>query len=395
MIVICHFDADPRSVALAHAYWGRSEKPGWERKVKDVEKDFGIAAGLTVKEVNRIAHARVVDRRCSTCGQPLFVRTRNDYESIVRNLTPPDSAALRPVQCRDCWTTTLEAHLAATRAEKAAQQQRVAQWIADTEDRLGVRDYADISARHAFLLGGLLLHSGQAWKNPHLAPWNSFKVPLCAHMANIEQTFKELWREGWLIPNPALSGAGAWISDKGELNADWRLVSWKLPADLNDRSPEQLMALMQRAVSAAQPTQLREIWLSVCLDEFRAHFEFCQNRWRFGGEGWSDVVNWNYQQLLMVCSLGRAKSITWRSFNYLGGVLQRKEKPASHVFNMAAGNLLRAYDRYQTNGWTINSWKRLPVSKEPVYTSHLFDHVLGGGNASYDELTGEQFVDGQ
>lgn len=81
----------------------------------------------------------------------------------------------------------------------------------------------------------------------------------------------------------------------------------------------------------------------------------------------------------------------WKSFTDLFVALKKGKMTSPHAYNSIPSSFQRKFDHYQAQGWRFTNMHRRGQANEPIYTGHLFDRVLGGGNHFYNTLTGNMF----
>ena len=246
--------------------------------------------------------------------------------------------------------------------------------------------------RDAFLLEGMLSYAGDAWRGSILDGWERHQLLLCSDLDECRSVYEELYRSGWLSPSPN-SPLDAFTVEAGDVvGIDALRVNWTLAADLNGEPYEAILTAATNVLRGANAAELMPLWKWVSLCELHAHFNYCHKYWKFRSRGWTPTIESNLTRLLDGCSLGVAKSVMWKCFKHLAAELQKGSRPAAHTYNMLPSNFQRTYDHWCANGWPILPWQRR-VSAESVYTSLMFDRVLGGGTDFYNHLTGSGLVE--
>lgn len=393
MIKLEFLTDDERLVALATAYWALNDAGGWlHAKVSTLEAMFSVPRGRMHQYVGQACVAKSLEPYCSHCGASAIFNSRTEVESIKKRLQRSASPRFGWSRiCMECRAGAKAKQQAAHEAQLRANQAVLSAWLNQAECNRS-KDYRGMGLREAFLLEGLLSYAGDAWQGQLLDGWEQHQLQLCRDLDDCRNVYEELYLSGWLNPSPN-SPLDAFTIEAGDVvGFDVLRVNWTLASDLGGEPHEAILAAAANVLRQASAAELMPLWQWVSLCELRAHFSYCHEHWEFRSRGWTPTIDGNLARLLEVCSLGAAKSIMWKCFRYLASELHRGKRPAAHIYNMLPGSFQRTYDHWRANGWPIHPWERR-VSAEPVYTSLLFDRVLGGGTDFYNRLTGSGLVE--
>jgi hypothetical protein len=385
---------DEHLIALATAYWALDDAGGWlHPTVSTLEAMFSVPRGRMHQHVSRACVAKSLAPYCSECGACAIFNSRTEAESIKKRQQRSVSPRFgwSPV-CTDCRAGAKAKQRAANEAKLQAHHALISAWLNETERNQPSKDYRSMGLREAFLLEGMLSYGGEAWRGRLLDGWERHQSLLCSNLDDCRNVYGELYRSGWLSPSPN-SPLDAFTVEAGEVvGFDVLRVNWTLAADLGGEPSEAILAAAGNVRQQASAAELMPLWQWVSLCELRAQFNYCHEHWKFRSRGWTPTIESNLARLLDGCSLGVAKSVMWKCFKHLASELQKNMRPAAHTYNMLPGSFQRTYDHWRANGWPIQPWQRR-VSAESVYTSLLFDRVLGGGTDFYNHLTGSGLVD--
>jgi len=394
MIKLEFLTDDKHLIALATTYWALDDAGGWlAPKVSTLEAIFGVPRGRMHQYVSQACVAKSLEPYCSECGASAIFNSRTDAESIQKRLQRSVSPRFgwSPV-CTDCRAGAKAKQRAANEAKLQAHHALQSAWLNETERNQSPKDYHSMSLRDAFLLEGMLSYAGEAWRGRLLDGWERHQTLLCSDLDACRNVYGELYRSGWLNPSPN-SPLDAFTIEAGDVvEFDILRVNWTLAADLDGEPHDAILDAATNVLRQASAAELMPLWQWVSLCELRAHFNYCHKHWQFRSRGWTPTIESNLTRLLDGCSLGVAKSIMWKCFKHLASELHKGTRPAAHTYNMLPGSFQRTYDHWRANGWPIQPWQRR-VSAESVYTSLLFDRVLGGGTDFYNRQTGVGLVE--
>jgi hypothetical protein len=326
------------------------------------------------------------------CQVGLPIRSRAEYASIGYDIKRRRKSRFSQRTCEKC---ALEAYLKLKEKieqTRATNERRIASCLGQMEAGATPRDYNTISARHAFLLDGLLRYAGDSWREEHLDSWNQSRLHLCASKEDVESVYSELHSAGWIRPSPTSPIDAFNVDASGAVIADFLQVTWIVQPDLHGRPYSELLSIFESVQNSASRDELRAIWELVCLFELRAHFAFCKNRHFFECPGWTDGIRAALSNLLADCSLGHAKILIWRCRKSLKAQLEDGVYNAQRVCRMLPGSFQRAFDYGRSNGWPPTPWVDLrSFNSQTIYASHLFNRLLGGGQDLIDRVTGQSF----
>lgn len=384
---------DKNLVQLARDYWSRDENGSWTHDTRDLTARYGVPKGRLHEFVAKTCTATSTSFACPGCHTARAVESRSRYEALLREAKRVDRdprarwAALCPT-CRSAEEARRR-HEAAERDR--LKEQTIIAWLErESLDRPPV-SYASAPLLDAFLITGLLRYAGDAWQGDRLAAWDSYRPPLCATAADIVDVYAQLYTRGWITPSANSPLDAFTVDDSGNVRFSALRVNWTLAADMSGLPCDSMLEVAESILHEASSDELGELWYWVCLTELKGQFEYVHDRFQFRSNGWTPAVEKNLRQLLNECSLSRAKSVIFLCFNSLSARLKDKEYATWHVHKMIPGSFLRTFEHYRANGWAIKTVNRQSPAKEPIYTSHLFNRVLEGGNDLYDELTGQYF----
>lgn len=371
---------DEDLVALSKAYWALDEHENWQyAKVSSLEGIFSIPHGRVHHFVKQACVAKSLTSFCSICSAPATVKSRLDAEAIARRVN-------RTEVCSNCQYEEINKRQAARKAEIQARNEVVSAWLFDVGDSPPIKSYATMNLRHAFLLEGLISHTGDACRGREIDAWEKHQTPLCDDLEDCASVYQELYDSGLIFPNSNSPLDAFSVENNKVTSPDVLRVNWILATATEENQFEAISEATAAVLNQADATDLTSLWKWVCLCELRGHFNYCHKRWGFKSQGWTSSIEHNLTRLLQECSLGVAKTVMWISFKNLAAELHSGRFPHRRIYNMLPGKFLRTYFHWQANDWQLSPWIRRS-SRESIYTSLLFDQVLGGGTDFYNDLT--------
>lgn len=381
---------------LAEAYWALDDDGQWKSKVAAIERKFGVKQGQTKQQVAGICVAIATVHNCDTCSRPFHVRARADFEGAQKIAYRRARGFNADLVCARCEDEKYQAKLAAlvdeqnrmrlaAAAAARATDLKIENWLGSLANTPLERSYQSMTLREAFLLDGLLRYAGDAWHEHQLEAWSANRLELCDLEVDIRHVYRELHAAGWLMPHPNSPTGAFTLGSDDSVVVDELRVDWVVAADVDGLPYQSLLDFANAVQRHATSAELYAIWQWVGLCELRAHFATCYEECHFRSRGWTAAVHNSVIRLLDECSLGVAKTVMYKSFNYLAIQLQKRQRPAAHIYNMLPGNMLETADYWRSRGWQFKSWRPLSSS---IYSRHLFNRVMGGGEECYDKVTG-------
>ena len=380
-------------IALATAYWNMDDDGTWlHKKVSSLESMFDIPRGRVHQHANQACVAKSLAPYCSECGAPAIFNSRTEVESYKKELQRSTALGFGWNQvCTNCRADEKPKQQAAHEAALRARHDLVRSWLQKADSDHTAMNYRSMGLREAFMLQGLLSYAGDAWRGRELDGWEQHRMQLCGDIADCRSVYEDLYRAGWLKLSPN-SPLDAFALEEGDtVGFDCLRVNWTLAADQGGEPFEAILDVATDVLHRTDTAELMSLWQWVSLCELRSHFNYCHTHWKFRSRGWTPTIESNLVRLLNECSLGVAKSVIWKCFKHLAAELQKHSRPAAHTYNMLPSSFQRTYDHWRANGWPIHPWERR-VSTESVYTSLLFDRILGGGTDFYNRLTKSELV---
>jgi hypothetical protein len=394
MIRLEFLTEDENLIALATAYWAMDESGAWmHSKVSALESMFNVPRGRVHQYVRQASVTKSLTPYCSKCGAPATFNSRTDADSFKKRLqrsTHPRFGWNHA--CTDCVARARTEQQSAREAKQKAHNDLVHQWLRERGRDQQIKDYRSIGLREAFLLNGLLGYAGESWRGKELDSWESHRTQLCGDELDCCNVYEELYQSGWLSPSPNSPFDAFTFDADGTLSCDIGRVRWVLATDQGGAPFEAVLDAAADRLRQAGSAELVPLWRWVSLRELHSHFNYWHKQFNFRSRGWTPTIEGNLARLLEDCSLGVAKTVMHKSFKHLASELQKKKLTAAHVYNMLPGNFQRTLDHWRANGWHIHPWVRR-VSTEPIYTSLLFDRVLGGGTDFYNNLTSSRLIE--
>lgn len=394
MIKLEFLTDDESLIALATVYWAMDDTGAWlHKKVSTVETMFNVPRGRLHQYVSQACVAKSLAPYCSACSAPAIFNSRTDAESYRKRLQRSHHPRVgwAPI-CMDCRANERAKEQAAHEAKLRAHHDAVRDWLSDRGRYPQMKDYRSIGLREAFLLTGLLGYAGESWRGQYLDSWESHRTRLCGDENDCPNVYHELYQLGWLNPNPNSPLDALAVEAGGALSCDMLRVNWVLAVDQGGEPFEAVMDASADRLRRAHAAELMPLWLWVSLRELHSHFNYCHEHFSFRSRGWTPTIEGNLARLLEECSLAVAKTVMFKCFKHLASELQKNKLPAAHTYNKLPGGFQHTYDLWRANGWLLEPWRRR-ISTESVYTSLLFDRVLGGGTDFYNNLSKSGFTD--
>lgn len=391
MIILKMLTEDEKKNALAHAYWSQKSDGSWEFTPEELAKRFSSTSSRLPSIVATACTAIHAELVCHRCPEHRLLTSRTHLSRLLNDKRllkiRPDSAFLC-VKCR-------KAERDAQKVEKIKQQEmadkKIANWRNENLENFHSKSYKNSPLLDAFFIDGLLGYAGDAWQGEQLASWAAYEPHLCAIDTDAIEVYQHLYLNGWIVPDARSPLDAIFVDEDGNVDFDFLRVRWLLAPDADGTPPNQILEITSAILFNAKSNAYLVLWQWTCLHELHAHFNYCKTKKRIDRLQWTQVIEQELAKVLEVHSLAQAKSIMYFCIDNLSNSLNDKKVAYLPAHNQLAGHLLLMSNRWHSSGRSIYVVPhRAPSGVEAIYTSHLFDIVLGGGDELYFNLTGKQ-----
>jgi len=383
--------SDQSLIALCEDYWARTNDGKWMYRMQFLEQKHGIASGRVPLTVAKACHATMPEIQCSRCHGLIPMNSHAAYSAALRETGWAKYGRARySVLCTGCQRGIKQQERAAALAAREARDALVLSWLQDGEQKSSAVNYDSMSLLHAFLLDGLLLHAGDAWRGEHLDAWMLYRPQLCSMTDDIRTVYRELYEGGWLRPSTANPLTAFKVAENGHIEFDVLQVSWVIAQDVNTGSAESIREHTNFVLRHVLTSRLRGVWQWVSLCELRASYARYHKDRLTQGAKWSDAMDRVVIDLLERCSVGRLKQLLWYSCHKVTNELSKRGRSLQGTYNKLPGFLSEAFDYFTKHGSRGEPYA--PERPRAILTSHLFDHIMGSSEDMFTTLTGETLI---
>lgn len=390
MIIVTMRTEDEKMSELARAYWSQTPEGTWEFKSKELASRFSVSIYKLHSIVASVSNATHADLTCDGCEKDRKFSSRTFFSELLQEKFISVRLKRNAFLCLECRNFEDTNQQAEEECQLRVTDQKIIDWIDENLMRLYPKSYENSPLLDAFLIDGLLRYAGDAWKGEQLDSWKSYEPHLCETKEGTIEIYQHLYSNGWIVPHANSPTEAFTVDSESNVQFDYLRVNWQLAPNEHERPFNQITTITETLLSKAKSEDLLELWQWTCLHELRAHFNYWHDRYDFGSRGWTEKIEEQLLGVLQDWSLAQAKSIVYFSIKDLTVLLQDRNYVRPHVHNMLAGKFSTLANRYRANGWNLTVQNRQSTRTEAIHTSHLFDHVLGGGDELYYKLTGNQ-----
>lgn len=376
MIELTFIHDDRSDRHLAQEYWLVDVDGEWIFSIRQLTDKHGVASSKIVNTVRKVCIARASTIKCTLCQTSIEVDSRSDFKMLRRIETRPENI------CDSCKSAALNKLVQERLNQVHHERLFIDAWINTQINNLLPKDYAAAPKEEVFLLYGVLASLEETWNNNKLEAWETHQQPLFAHLADTKLAYFQLHNAGWIAPSTASKRQAFAITDGRVAILNHLQVSWVLATCPAVSDQLEILPLLHQALKEITNEDLRAIWFRVCMSELRAYFEYVHDRFGFRSGGWTPLVQTNMKMLLQHCSLAEAKGIVFYALKNLVSFREDKKNPAYLVKNLIPGCFMRTFERNKEYG-PLKRWDRPAITSECVYTSLLFDNLLGGRENPY------------
>lgn len=268
---------------------------------------------------------------------------------------------------------------------------QVTKFLERTQEDITPVDYSAISYVTSFFLYCVLVAANSGWEGDKITPPDSHPGELAPTSDLASLAYKTLFEQKIIFPASATDLSAFRIADEGGV-ADFAFggVSWQLAPDACGRAMKDVFSLLLTRLNDPEPKAVEQLWFLVAESECRKYFLKQCDRYRFiKPDIYSAKVADVVRDYLPYFSIGQMWNVIYYVLKDLAALSQEKSYARQHVYNMIPGQLRRYFDYRIANGRPIHPWRRPTPITESWMTSILLDKVLGDGNTSFEQLTGQ------
>lgn len=355
-------DSD-RTKKICSMYWDLDEDGDFVNSVSSVATVFDITSYDVQQKIKKSCLAYATTIKCSTCGTRYVYKNRSDFQRKTR-----DSY----IKCRVCIE------------DDEIEKERKTESILSSNYELAKKSpfsVDNLSFKEAIYLLSLVRY--QASENfKYLKPYLSNQTELLSprHEYDID-IYRKLISENIIIISPKTDLEALTIDEDETFSYRIDKAFWELPYNESIHpSMSHLIAELEKKLSSMDweeswYEEARELCKDISLQESLAYLDYVMSEHQFvfvAGEKTFFVLN----KILENHSVAQLYSLIWGCAKDAAAYYMRSNIPKVQAANSVIGGIERKYERYVTNGWEINPFKRnykLPIS---VISQVLFNTTL-------------------
>lgn len=394
-IVLKMQTTDQKKIELAKAYWSQNPDNSWCFDPEQVAKQFSISSNRIPSILSSVCEATHPELTCSgdECHEPRKFTSRSNFLKCLNDARLKERRLRSLFLCAKCRTLESENLRAFRKERKEIATEKIKDWLNESTLKFHPKLYEDCPLQDAFLIDGLLRSAGDAWNGDQLDSWIAYQPHLCAIDVDSKDVYKHLYLNGWITPSANSPLDAFYIDDSDAVRFDFWRVRWLLAEDAFGVPHNHIINITSKILSEASSNAYADLWRWTCMRELHAHFIYCLCIKEISQTNWTAEVEKKLTKVLEVHSLAEAKSIMYFCFDNISADVKDNKNFKPYSSSQLANYFVSMSNRFHAMGRRVFVLKqRSPIKTEAIYTNHLFDNILGGGDEFYFNLTGKQLV---
>jgi len=369
-------------------YW-KVSNGAWAEKFEVMLEESGLGKWDMLGIVKSSCNAYLLDLRCNECGRPAEVKNRSSYSPVSGALTRTRYRSR--YRCRTCADIAFSIHKKPAAVAPEGRHVQVKQFLSRTLESATPVDYSAISYVTSFFLYCVLVAANSGWQGNRLTRPDTHPGELAPTRDLSALAYKTLFEQKIIFPDPATDLSTFHMADEdGTADFAFGAVSWKLAPDATGRTMNDVFSLLLTRLDDPEPKAVEHLWFLVAESECRKYFLKQCDRYHFlKPDIYSAKVADAVRDYLPHFSIGQVWNVIYYVLKDLAALSQEKTYARQHVYNMIPGQIRRYFDYRIANSRPIHPWRRPALITESWMTSILLDKVLGDGNTSFEQLTGQ------